>query len=788
MSLMPLRGRNTASIFAPMHTLRMLGGIGLTDPDGREVDAVLRQPKRMAILAYLAMPSPGTWHRRDALLGVFWSELDQARARTSLRNSLYTLRGHLPAGMIRTRGDDEVSVDPSMVTTDVAMFAGDVAAARYDDALARYRGVLLPALFIAEAAGFERWLEEERARLKALAKKAAGLLAESREDSGDAVGAAEAAERAATMDPDDEGAVRRWITLLDRSGDRAQALAIYERFRIRVSEEFGSSPSAETIALAELVRTRPTPPLQLPPAVRAPTADPEPIAIVATIVEPLAPRTGRVRGFRWMVTAAASLTVIAGLTALIANGNPTVADAARRVVVVLPTENQTGNPAQDYIASGIGDEVGRRLQRIGGLTIRSGARSEWPATVRYDLKAIGRQFGSTVLLKTTITVAGDSLELRAALVDPVSTVERSLSSRRFTVETLQDVESQLAAGVAASIFRNASNVKRGASERAVDPESHRLMLEGWTQQLGAKSNEKAKQLFLLATAKDPSNARAWAGLSSALTAQVVNESIPFDAGSERAELAANRALGLDSLQGSAWANLAFLRALKTRDASASADLIRKAKSAEPWSPEVYLVESAILRLAHHWDQSLDAIRVARQLDPFSSFYLEREATIDICADRPQKALQLLREELLTTPNDGGATFGLTRVLAQLHRYDEAISIWSKDAAATGDTVLAGVLRRSSGEQGYWDARHFDGRRILAAVRAKSARTWVSELKLTQAEFASGDTLAGFLSLEKLAHQGDITLSKLPCMPMMDEVRHSEHFEAIAKAAIALSSK
>src|SRR5437764_6836303 len=69
-----------------MIELRMLGEIRLrTDsPDGVEVAALLGQPKRLALLAYLASPAPGTWHRRDMLLALFWPELDAAHARTAL--------------------------------------------------------------------------------------------------------------------------------------------------------------------------------------------------------------------------------------------------------------------------------------------------------------------------------------------------------------------------------------------------------------------------------------------------------------------------------------------------------------------------------------------------------------------------------------------------------------------------------------------------------------------------------------------------------------------------------
>ncbi|MBA3405053.1 MAG: hypothetical protein H0U13_10280, partial [Gemmatimonadaceae bacterium] len=167
-----------------MHTLRMLGGISLSDADGGELDALLRQPKHLALLSYLAMPRPGTWHRRDSLLVTFWPELDQGKARPALRRALYVLRGHLVDGAIRSRGDDEVSLDPALISTDVGALAEDLSAGRHANALARYTGDLLPGLHIPDAEEFEKWLGNERSRLKTQALKAAALLAKSRESSG----------------------------------------------------------------------------------------------------------------------------------------------------------------------------------------------------------------------------------------------------------------------------------------------------------------------------------------------------------------------------------------------------------------------------------------------------------------------------------------------------------------------------------------------------------------------------------------------------------------------------
>ena len=239
-----------------MLTFRLLGGIGLTDPTGKELDALLRQPKHVALLAYLSLPQPGTWHRRDSVLGTFWPETDEAHARAALRSALYTLRNHLPDRVIRSRGDDDLSIDPDLLRTDVSALSDCFLAGRSAEVLTNYKGELLSGLFIGDAPAFEKWLDVERARVKGITRKAASQLSQQLELRGDLTGAIEAARQAYELEPDDESAARRWIALLDRAGDRSQAFAVYERFRNHMSEAFGVRPSAETVALLDAIRTR----------------------------------------------------------------------------------------------------------------------------------------------------------------------------------------------------------------------------------------------------------------------------------------------------------------------------------------------------------------------------------------------------------------------------------------------------------------------------------------------------------------------------------------------------
>jgi DNA-binding SARP family transcriptional activator/Tol biopolymer transport system component len=281
----------------------LLGEIRLRAADGTQVETLLRQPKRLALLAYLVTPAPGAWHRRDILIALFWPELDAARARSSLRNALYVLRQSLGDPVLLTRGDEEVSVDPAHLETDVAGVWEALRESRGEAVLERYRGDLLPGLFPPDSEGFQRWLEDERTRLRLEVARAGLEWAAVLEREGRPGEALAAVRRVIELNPDDETAVRRLMALHDAVGDRAGGLNTYEAYRRKLAREFDATPAPETVALADKLR-------QL-------AASPVPSVKVSTPVEagPLPPATpaavpasrGRIRAL-W---AAGTLAVVA---------------------------------------------------------------------------------------------------------------------------------------------------------------------------------------------------------------------------------------------------------------------------------------------------------------------------------------------------------------------------------------------------------------------------------------------------------------------------------------------
>src|SRR5712691_1580084 len=239
-----------------MIELRMLGRLSLTSADGRDVRSLLGQPRRLALLAYLAAATPQGFHRRDTLLALFWPELDQEHARAALRQALHVVRDALDAGAVTSRGDEEIGLDCDQVSCDVVAFERAVDREQFREALDLYRGDLLEGFFISGAPEFERWLETGRARLREAAARAARNLSERAEARDNLTTAVQLARRAAQLVPSDEAALRRLIAVLDRHGDRAGALQAYEEFAAGVAADYDVEPAAETRALIAAVRAR----------------------------------------------------------------------------------------------------------------------------------------------------------------------------------------------------------------------------------------------------------------------------------------------------------------------------------------------------------------------------------------------------------------------------------------------------------------------------------------------------------------------------------------------------
>lgn len=354
-----------------MHELRTLGRIELRGDDGRSLEAVLRHPKRLCLLACLCASHPPRLHRRDTLVALLWPELDEIHARGALRQELYQLRRVLGADAICGQRTDMIGVPADRVWSDVREFEAALAEGRNADALALWHGEFLPGLHL-QGGEFERWLDEVRDRLSRHAVEAARQLVADAEESGDVSAAIGRARRLTELAPWDETGWQRLMRLLDSQGDRAGALLAFETLATRLRAELEVDPAPETTALMERIRER-----GVTIARSDPGAQPE-----------RPPATQEASGAERGPGPAPA--------------HPRAAPGRRVIIGLQPVENQTGDPALDALARRVTDRLAQGLAGLVFAEIAPGLDSR----------------GVTAVVSSTLYRCGEEIEIVPRLARP----------------------------------------------------------------------------------------------------------------------------------------------------------------------------------------------------------------------------------------------------------------------------------------------------------------------------------------------------------------------------------
>src|SRR5215210_6110945 len=198
--------------------------------------------QRLAILAVLAAEGDRRV-TRERLTGLFWPDTDEERARHSLRQALYTLRQEIGRDVVRS--DFVLTLDSSAITSDVADFRRALARGDRVAAARLVRGPFLSAFYLPSASAFERWAEEERARLHSAAAAAIASLATEASAADDLDGASTWWRQLTELDPLSGRFALGYLKVLAARGDRADALAFVRAHTVLVRRELETDPDPE---------------------------------------------------------------------------------------------------------------------------------------------------------------------------------------------------------------------------------------------------------------------------------------------------------------------------------------------------------------------------------------------------------------------------------------------------------------------------------------------------------------------------------------------------------------
>lgn len=532
-----------------MYRLRTLGAIDLRDAAGAPVAALLQQPRRLALLAYLACARDG-YLRRDHLLTLFWPDLDEARGRAALSQALHVIRRSLDASLVVTRGTEEVGVDRALLETDAAEFVRLGTDRRWEEADRLYQGDFLPAFHLDEAPGFEQWMEETREALRSRAQRAAAGQLAHEEREGRTSEALRWGRRLVELDPLDESSVRRLIQLLGHAGDRAGAIRAYEEFADRLARELELTPGAETQALVDQLRTAPAGPPAVAQPVLAQAAvhppipareTPKPPPPRAPAIAPVSRTTSPAGRWGWRVGVLLALLLVAALAWRLA-GHTRATDQPR--VAVFPFAIR-GDTSLTYLGDGMVDLVSTKLEAIGQVRTvdpgtllarleRDQARGDDPA----ELAGVATSLDADLFVVGRITGIGPRIAISLGLYNTRGERQALVTSEATDQVALPLAVDRAIKELMASRWSTpAERLERLAVGSTESSAALRAYLDG-ARHFRAGRYTEARDAFRAAIAADSLYAIAWYRLSTS-GAWVGNDD-DYQTGARRAAELADR--------------------------------------------------------------------------------------------------------------------------------------------------------------------------------------------------------------------------------------------------------
>ena len=669
----------------------------------------MSQPKRLALLVYLATARPRGFHSRDALLGKFWPESDTAAARNSLRQSLHFLRRSLGDDMVISRGDREICLADT-AWCDATAFDVALGEGRFEDALRLYRGEFMPGFFIDEAPEAERWLEDERANRARMAVEAAWALVDREEARGEVRAAIVWARQAVVLNPLHEPATGRLIGLLDRAGEPAAAIEVFEELQRRLRAEYELEPSPEIVRQVEALRRRKRDAIQ--PAAPEPAKPAQPAAVTpaapqrtdyAEIYSSIAGERGAVesrqpaskpvrtarKSRQLAVTASVLLVLAIGAATTVTLRDRSTAPSSTavpaRTIAVLPFTNLSGSSDDEYFSDGITEEILNRLTAVEGLRVAARSSSFAYKGKNEDVRVVGTKLGVATVLEGSVRKAGNRFKISAQLVNIADGMRIWSKTYDMRTNDVFEVQDRIALEIAAALELEigAAAMRERLASTTKDAQAYDLYLRG--QHLvnirNREQNEKAVEYFQEAARRDRRFALAYAGLARAYIAMA--EWIPPRDVLPMAKQAAQRALQLDSSLVETRLALADVRHVYDRDWAAAELEIQRAIALDPTSSRAHQAYADLLMDSHRFDEALRQrtryweLRKAQAPDTtLAAFRIEREnswAAYRFYVGDTDQAIAHARAALQLDSTNALAHLLLGMIYQHTRRFQEAVA-------------------------------------------------------------------------------------------------------------------
>jgi TolB-like protein/DNA-binding winged helix-turn-helix (wHTH) protein/Tfp pilus assembly protein PilF len=406
----------------------------------------------------------------------------------------------------------------------------------------------------------------------------------------------------------------------------------------------------------------------------------EPLESQASSAAPLARTRAR--------PAAPWLRVLLGLTALAA-----IALAAARwwpqlqgsrqvrSLAVLPLENLSGDPDQEYFADGMTDELITNLAQIPSLRVLSRSATMPYKRARKSVREIAHDLNVDAVVEGSVVRSGSEVRITAQLIQGATDHHLWAQSYERDAREVLTLQREVAAAIAQQVRARTtpSPPNPPAALRSVNPQAHEWYLLGryHSNKRDAEALNRAIECFEKAIAMDPGFAPAYAGLAGAHRERDVWAGLGIGKHAREVRAAALKALELDDTLAEAHCELGEVRFQYDWDWSGTEAEYRRALELNPNLAAAHSGYARLLQSLRHHAEAIAAAKRATELDPLSPTSICDEGRIFYRARQYDRAIERYRRALALDATFRPALSRLAEAYAQSGQYTESLATLDK---------------------------------------------------------------------------------------------------------------
>jgi TolB-like protein/DNA-binding winged helix-turn-helix (wHTH) protein/Tfp pilus assembly protein PilF len=453
----------------------------------------------------------------------------------------------------------------------------------------------------------------------------------------------------------------------------------------------------------------------------------------------------------------------------------------RLMLAVLPFENLSGEPEQEYFSDGLTEELITSLGQLEAARLGVIARTSVMGYKRTSqpIRQITRELGVDYVLEGSVRHHGARIRVTAQLIRASDETHVWADTYDRTLGDLLPMQTEIARAVAGELQVRLPGVAASPASRQVRWEAHEAALRGryFLEQRTAEAIRVAREYFERAIALEPDYALGYVGLADAHILAVTYAEAPGEVAMARAREALLRARALDEQNAAVHAWLGVVLAEHDWNWIGAEQAYRRAVELDPNFAYAHKLYSEYLSYVGRFEEAIAEAHLARRLDPPSVVTNTHVGLVLYRARQYEAALDVLQQAMELDPDHPMPYLPRGLALSMLGRHDEAVAALERGLSASDrSSEMLAQLGLAYGRAG----RGSHARAMLSELQARARTQHVSPFAFALAHMGAGETDKAIDALAAAYRSREWYLCVLKTEPVFDPLRENPRFQELLR--------